>query len=83
VSARIVIRGETWFTLETVARCYEIEVGFLEEVYEQGLLGRGERVGASLAVAAEMLDRVARILRLHRQGVDVAGIALLLREPGP
>lgn len=76
----ISIRGEAYLTLETVASCYEVEVEWVEEVYEHGLIGRGERVGDSTAVAAEMLDRVARILQLSRQlGINLEGIAALLR----
>ena len=74
----ISIRGETYVTLETVARCYQVEVTLVEEAYELGLLGRGERVGEAIAVAAVMLDHVARILRLQRQlEVDLAIAALL------
>lgn len=75
------IRGETYLTLETVARCYEVEVTWVEECYDLGLLGPGERVGEATAVAAAMLDQVARILRLHRQlDINLAGIATLLAE---
>ncbi len=74
----LVIHGQVYLTLETLASCYEVEVVWIEEVYEHGLLGRGEAIEGSIAVAAAMLDRFARILQLHRQqGINVAGIATL------
>jgi hypothetical protein len=77
----IVIRGEVYLTLEALADCYRVEVAWLHEVYELGLLGDGERVGATTVVSATMLDRTARILRLHlQQGVDLMGILGLLAE---
>jgi len=78
--ATITIRGELYVTLEAVASCYQVEVAWVEEAYELGLLGRGERVSGATAVEAAMLDRVGRILRLHRQqGVNLPGIVMLLR----
>ncbi len=77
----VTIRGERWITLEEVAECYRVEVTWVEDVYEHGLLGRGEHVGESIAVAVAMLERVARVLQLERRcGVNLAGIVLLL-EP--
>lgn len=77
----LTIRGEAFLTLETVAECYCVEVHWLEEVYDLGLLGSGETVEGSTAIEASMLDRVGTILRLHRQlGVDIAGMALVLDE---
>jgi len=78
----ISIRGHLYLTLETVADCYRVEVEWLYEVYEMGLLGPGERVGSSTAIAASMLDRIGEILRLHRQqGINLAGIFMLLDRP--
>lgn len=78
---RVVIRGRTYVTLEAVAECYRVEVSWVREVYEYGLLGSGESVRDTTAVAAEMLGRAADILRLHRQqGINLEGIARLLRE---
>ena len=75
----ITIRGEAYLTLDALANCYEVEVSFLVAVYEVGLLGRGERVADTFAVATTNLDRLARILQLHRQqGLDVSGIASFL-----
>jgi len=78
---RLTIRGRTYVTLETVAECYRVEVAWVREVYEYGLLGTGEPVRDTTAVAAEMLERAAVILRLHRQqGINLEGIARLLWE---
>ena len=80
----ISIRGQLYLTLETVADCYRVEVEWLHEVYETGLLGPGARVGDSMAIAACMLDRMGEILRLHRQqGINLAGILKFLDEKPP
>ena len=76
---RLVIRGETYLTLEIVAECYRVERSWLEEVYELGLLGEGERSEQGVAITARKLDRVAEILQLHfHHGVDLSGIAVIL-----
>jgi len=72
----IVLRGEAHVTLEAAAECYSVRVEWVREVYELGLLGRGEAVGdagrATVAVAATALDRLAEIIRLHRHhGMDL------------
>lgn len=76
---RFVIRGDIHVTLSAVARCYGVTVTFVEEAYEHGLLGTGERVGGGIAISAIQLDRVARIVQLHfHQGVSLPGVVLLL-----
>lgn len=75
----LTIRGELWITLEAAADCYEVEVTWVREVYELGLLGPGEPAGSSTAIPAIELDHLARVLRLHRQlGLDPLAIAALL-----
>jgi hypothetical protein len=78
----ILIRGQLHLTLQTVAECYDVQVHWLEEVYDEGLLA-GEEFESRVAVAATELDRIARIVRLHfYEGVSLPGIASLLRyEP--
>lgn len=79
MSARITIHGESFVTLSTVAECFHVQSTWVREVYDAGLLGRGETVGADLAIAAEQLDRVAMIQRLHRHyGLDLATIEIVL-----
>lgn len=76
---RIVLRGELYLSLEEVAECYHVELAWVREVVDLGLLGRCELTRGRLVVAATRLDRVAEILRLQRQqGVNLAGIAMLL-----
>lgn len=76
---RITIRGELFLPLEEVASCYQVDLAFLREVYDMGLIGPGELARGRLAIPARELDRVAEILRLFfHQGVNLAGIALLL-----
>lgn len=75
----ITIRGEQYVTLHGAAECYEVEVAWIEEVYEFGLLGRGEPADEGLAIPAAMLDRLAEIRRLQQQeGVNLPGIAIIL-----
>ena len=79
----LIIRGELYVTLKTLAECYQLEVHWLHEVYDTGLLGPGETECGELAIAACMFDRLAQIVRLHRQvGVNLEGIVLLLGSLG-
>ncbi len=78
-----IIRGERYLSLEAVAECYQVEAAWVRQVYEHGLLGRGEDVGGTIAVAAAMLERVAVIRRLTLLGAaDLAFIEVLLDEMG-
>ena len=83
MSQQRVIHGEVYLTLETVAECYEVEVTWVREVYDVGLLGTGEPVEHSIAIAARMLDRLAEVRRLTLQtGVNLPGIVMLLERRG-
>ena len=78
----VTIRGEPYVTLQDVADSFEFELAWVQEVYEFGLLGPGETVGGSIAIASRLLDRVAAIRRLNRVlGVNLAGVAVILQEP--
>jgi hypothetical protein len=75
----ITIHGENYVTLTHAADCYELEVRWIEEVYDYGLLGEGEQLETGLAIPTRMLDRLAEIHRLqNQQGVNLAGIAIIL-----
>ena len=77
--ACVVIRGEQYIVLSAAAECFSLEVGVLQEACELGLLGAGEQVDDSLAIAAAMLDRVALIRRLLvHEGINLVGIARIL-----
>ena len=77
--ASVIIHGEAYITLRSLAATYELEVSWVREVYEYGLLGSGEAVDDDIAVVSDMLDRLAEVCRLHdRQGVNLAGIAIIL-----
>jgi len=66
--------------LRVVAQCYEVELRWVEEVYEFGLLGDGRVVGGELMIQTVMLERLALIRRLQlQQGLNLPGIALLLQ----
>lgn len=78
-SESLVIRGEVYVSLSTIAACYDVQLQWVEEVYEFGLLGTGESVGEQIAVAAVKLERMARIVRLHfHYGVNLTGLPGLL-----
>ncbi len=80
----LLIHGELYLTLETVAECYSVEISWLQQVYELDMVGPGERVDGSLAIAALMLDRVAEIRRVYLQtGMELSGIAVMLRFNDP
>ena len=78
---RLVIRGETYITLDVVAECYGCEIEWVEHVYRLGLLGAGEQVEGTAAIPSYMLERVAELMRLcHHHGIDPAVVDLLLEE---
>jgi hypothetical protein len=77
------VGGERFIPLAVVADCYEVELTWVQEVYEFGLLGEGRRVEGKLAVSTVMLERVAVIRRLTlQQGLNLAGVAALLEVLG-
>ncbi len=77
----VVIRGRTLLSLEGIARCYRIEIEWVREVYELGLLGEGTTWNDTVVLEFEVLDRVAEICRLQEHvGANLAGIALLFAE---
>ena len=77
----ITIHGRAYVTLTTVATCYHVELSWVEEVYAHGLLGSGERIDGETAIAVEMLDPLAHMVRMHvQEGINLAGIASLLRR---
>ena len=77
---RIEVRGEVFVTLETAAECYRVEMLWIQQIYAQGLLGPGERVGGSIAVPAVELDRLAAILRWQHHGLDLETVMALLGD---
>lgn len=68
-----------YVSLRTVAECYDVEIAWVEEVYEFGLLGEGQTIEGEAAITDDMLERVAEIRRLQIQhGVNLPGIAIIL-----
>jgi len=61
----VVIRGEAYLTIETVAECFEVKATWVEQVFHHGLLGSGEQRDGVLYIQAVMLDRMAEIRRLN------------------
>lgn len=73
------IRGELYLSLEVVAEVYEVQVTWLREVVDAGVLGDERARSGPPRIAAALLDRVAAVVRLHRTiGLDVDAIALWL-----
>ena len=76
---RIYLEGELHLSLETVAEVYDVEVIWLQEVADAGLIGTGFHTGPRPCIAAVRLDHVATIVRLRRViGLDVEAIRLAL-----
>lgn len=77
----IYVDGEPYLSLEALAEVYQVQVLWLREVYERGLLGSGVDAEATICIAAVQLDRVATIVRLrHFVGQDVDEILHALRS---
>ena len=77
------IENETYLALEVVAEWYELDLGWVRQVYDLQLVGQGVEVGADVAIAASMLDRLAEVRRLYLQtGLDLEDVALLLAAAG-
>lgn len=75
----LVIGGQRYISLKDAAKCYNVKVTWVREIYEFGLLGDGEETRLGIAIPTEMLERLATIRRIQlQQGINLAGIALLL-----
>jgi hypothetical protein len=82
--ARIYVGGELYLSVETVAEIYRVEVVWLREALDAGLVAGGVASEPTLCIAAARLDHVATIVRLHRAlGLDVEAIRLVLEGAGP
>jgi hypothetical protein len=78
---KVTVEGELYLSLETYAEIYSIEVHWLRDVYDHGLLGSGVNSGSLVCVATTQMDRVATIVRLHEgYGLDVETIYLVLED---
>ena len=77
-SARRIVAGELYLSLETVAEIWHVETGWLAEVHGRGLL-RSVDLETEVFVAAAEMDRLASIVRLARilEG-DLAALELEL-----
>lgn len=76
---QLLVDGELYLGLEVVAEIYEVQLVWLREAYEFGLLGSGVDSGPGLCVAAVEMDRIATIVRLHKVlGMELESIALAL-----
>jgi len=80
---RIYVGGELYLAVETVAEIYRIEVIWLREAVDSGLIGSGVESQPRLCIAAARLDHVATIVRLHQMlGLDVEAIRDALEDAG-
>jgi hypothetical protein len=81
---RIYVDGELYLGVETVAAIYRVEVVWLREVIDAGLLEGGVQSEPTVCIAAVRLGHVATIVRLHRMlGFDVDAIRLALEHAQP
>ena len=77
----VYVDGELHLTLETVAEIYRVEVVWLREAYDRGLLGAGRTARRTECIAAARLDHVATVVRLrHFVGRDLGAVARALAE---
>lgn len=65
MSRTIVIDGEPYLALETVAEEFRVDVVVLREAHATGLLGRSVERETRILVAVASLDRVATVVRLR------------------
>ena len=80
-SDRLYVEGELYLSLETIAEIYEVQVVWLREVYESGLLGSGVNSGSTVCIGAVRMDRVATVVRMYDVlGLDIESIALALED---
>ena len=78
-SDQFFIEGDLYLNLETVAEIYHVEVLWLREVYDFGLLESSVDSGTVIHIQATQLDRVAAIVRWHvGLGLDIEAISLAL-----
>ncbi|MEM9800657.1 MAG: hypothetical protein AAGA20_10045 [Planctomycetota bacterium] len=79
----IVVEGESFLAIETVAEVFHVDVVVLREAYAVGLLGRCLERERKVLVAARSLDRVARLVRMRAVlGLDLETIELaFVRDP--
>lgn len=72
---RIYVGGELYLSLETVAEIYRVEVVWLRQAQDAGLLGSDVATQPMVCIAAARLDHVATIVRLHQVlGLDLDAI---------
>jgi hypothetical protein len=80
----VYVDGELHLTLETVAEIYCVEVVWLREAYNRGLLGAGRDMQRTVCIVAARLDHVAIVVRLrHLVGRDIDAVARALAEIDP
>jgi len=78
---QITVEGELYLSLETYAEIFRIQVTWLRDVYDRGLLGEGVPSEAWICVASTQMDRIATLVRLHNSlGVDIDTLAWLLED---
>jgi hypothetical protein len=78
----IVVGGERFVALDTLAERCTVEIEWARAVYEHGLLGRGETRERTLFVSVRMVERLVVIRRFQVQtGVDLDLLGALLDLP--
>lgn len=78
---RVRIGEESFVAVEVVARAFRVEVGFVVEVVDLGLIAPGHVAGQHLYVPVAQMDRLAAIARWHFAfGVPLERVELVLRR---
>lgn len=79
MSRAIVIEGEPYLALETVAEEFRVDLVVLREAHASGLLGRCVVRETRVLVAVASLDRVATVVRLRAVlGLDLDTVEVMI-----
>jgi len=82
-SRLVVIKGERFCSLNTLAEICALEVEWVADVYRIGLLGEGELRDGTLFVRVAVVERVVTIRKFQVQtGVELAIVPALLDLEG-
>lgn len=72
------IHGETYVSLEDISEVCHVEITWVQQVYELGILGPGEHIESVTVVPASFLDRAVRVRRITLQtGLDLDAAVVL------
>jgi hypothetical protein len=78
----VILAGERYLRVDLVAAWYEVEVAWIEQAQEWGLIARLRRHESALWIPVDELDHLARTVALHRHyALEIEAIAGWLNQP--